>query len=115
MVTDLSYLETMSDKDMAFIEEMIQIFREQIDEYAKEMPLLLKNDDFVNLARMAHKAKTSVAVMGMTREAELLKSLEIKAAEGTDAHSYKDLIDTFIERSSLALAELDIYLKSNTP
>jgi HPt (histidine-containing phosphotransfer) domain-containing protein len=115
MVTDLSYLETMSDKDMAFIEEMINIFRDQIDEYSREMPLLLGKADFVNLARMAHKAKTSVAVMGMTRDAELLKRLEIKAADGIDTHSYKDLIDTFIERSSLALAELDIYLKSNKP
>ena len=33
MITDLNYLKTMSGGDSKFIQEMIELFREQIEEY----------------------------------------------------------------------------------
>lgn len=110
MITDLSYLQSMSGNDNKFIREMVDIFREQIGEYSSEMPRLLEASDFENLSKIAHKAKSSVAVMGMNSEAELLKELELKSHEGIDTQSYKGMIDRFIERSALALVELDDYL-----
>lgn len=112
MITDLSYLQSMSANDSDFIQEMVDIFREQIGEYSSEMPRLLDASDYKNLSRVAHKAKSSVAVMGMAAEAELLKELEIKSHDGIDTHSYKEMIDHFIERSALALNELDEYLSN---
>jgi len=112
MITDLSYLQSMSGNDTKFIQEMVDIFREQIGEYSSEMPRLLEASDFENLSKIAHKAKSSVAVMGMSTEAELLKDLEIKSHDAIDTHSYKEMIDRFIERSALALDELDTYLSN---
>jgi HPt (histidine-containing phosphotransfer) domain-containing protein len=113
MITDLSYLESMSDSDLKFIREMVEIFREQIGEYSSEMPRLLAAADYKNLSKVAHKAKSSLAVMGMNTEAELLKELEIKAHDGLETHLYKGMIDHFIERSALALDELDVYLSNH--
>ncbi|MEX2371398.1 MAG: Hpt domain-containing protein [Bacteroidales bacterium] len=90
---------------------MVDIFREQVDEFSIQMPELLAKSDYENLSRVAHKAKSSVAVMGMTKEAELLKKLEIDAKTGTDIAMFRDMIKTFIENSGLALEELDDYLK----
>lgn len=112
MITDLSYLQSMSGNDTKFIKEMVDIFREQIGEYSSEMPRLLEASDFENLSKIAHKAKSSVAVMGMSAEAELLKELETKSHEAIDTQSYKEMIDRFIERSALALDELDDYLSN---
>ncbi len=112
MITDLTYLESMSDNNGNFIVEMVSIFKDQIAEYKTQLPDLLAKSDYENLSKVAHKAKSSVAVMGMTREADLLMNLEIKAKNGVEVSSYKAMIETFIENSANALKELDEYLKN---
>ena len=111
MITDLSYLESMSGNNTDFIAEMVSIFRGQIDEYMVQLPALLEKSDFKNLSKVAHKAKSSVAIMGMTKEADLMKNLEIFAQNEIEVFKYKEWIDTFIKNSALALDELDAYLK----
>ena len=107
MITDLNYLKTMSGGDTKFIREMIDLFREQIDEYKELMPELLRNKDYDNLSKMAHKAKSSVAVMGMTYVADLLKDLEILSHEEKEVERYELMINDFLEQSQLALIELE--------
>ena len=112
MITDLSYLESMSGNDLKFIREMVDIFRDQIREYSSDMPRLLEKGDYLTLSKVAHKAKSSVAVMGMTAEADLLKDLEIKAHDGIEPGSYPGMVDQFLEKSQLALKELEDYLSN---
>ncbi len=107
MITDLNYLKTMSGGDSKFIREMISLFREQIEEYKSIMPELLQNKDYDGLSKIAHKAKSSVAVMGMTQVAELLKELEILTHDQKEVDRYKPLITNFLEQSELAITELE--------
>jgi len=106
MITDLSYLNEMSDGDKKFIQEMIDLFREQMDEYNKNMPDLLRKKDYLNLSRMAHKAKSSVAVMGMKKVANQLKELEILARSEEEVDRYETIVNEFLEQSKLAIEEL---------
>jgi len=107
MITDLNYLKTMSGGDAKFISEMIALFREQIEEYGKLMPELLEKKDYDGLSKMAHKAKSSVAIMGMSEVAEQLKELEIITNERKEVDRYEPLITHFLEQSELAIAELE--------
>jgi HPt (histidine-containing phosphotransfer) domain-containing protein len=107
MITDLNYLKTMSGGDSKFIREMIDLFREQIEEYKSIMPELLVNKDYNGLSKLAHKAKSSVAVMGMTQVADLLKELEILANEKNEVDRYDGMITHFLEQSELAIIELE--------
>ena len=107
MITDLNYLKTMSGGDSKFIREMIDLFREQIMEYKSIMPELLQNKDYDGLSKIAHKAKSSVAVMGMTKVADLLKELEILAHEQKDMERCESLVAHFLEQSELAINELE--------
>jgi HPt (histidine-containing phosphotransfer) domain-containing protein len=107
MITDLNYLKTMSGGDSKFINEMIALFREQIEEYSIIMPDLLQKKDYDGLSKIAHKAKSSVAIMGMSEVAELLKDLEIIAHEQKETERYGPLITHFLEQSKLAIAELE--------
>jgi HPt (histidine-containing phosphotransfer) domain-containing protein len=107
MITDLSYLVDMSSGDSNFIAEMVGLFREQVNEYGELMPRLLEDKAFKDLGKLAHKAKSSVAVMGMSQTADLLKELEILATEGKHPEKYEEMIDTFREHCRLALIELD--------
>ena len=109
MITDLNYLKTMSGGDSKFIREMIDLFREQIDEYKSIMPELLQNKDYDGLSKIAHKAKSSVAVMGMIQVSELLKELEVITQEGKEVERYESMINHFIEQSELAITELESY------
>ena len=107
MITDLNYLKTMSGGDSKFIGEMIDLFREQIEEYKSIMPDLLEKKDYDGLSKIAHKAKSSVAVMGMTEVAELLKELEILSHDEKDVGQYESMITNFLEQSKLAITELE--------
>ena len=101
----------MSSNDENFIKEMVDIFKEQILEYSAEMRDLLAKSDYENLSKVAHKAKSSVAVMGMEIEKEMLNTLEINAKKGVEVGSYKQLVDTFIENATKAITELDAQMK----
>lgn len=107
MITDLNYLKTMSGGDSKFIREMIDLFREQIEEYKVIMPELLQKKDYDGLSKIAHKAKSSVAVMGMSEVAELLKDLEIITHKEIEVERYEALIVHFLEQSELAITELE--------
>lgn len=97
----------MTGGDDKFIREMIELFREQIGEYKQFMPELLHKKDYDSLSKMAHKAKSSVAVMGMAQVADQLKELEVLAHKGEEADRYESLVNEFLEQSDLALKELD--------
>ena len=97
----------MSGGDEKFIREMIEIFKEQVVEYTEEMPKLLGQGDYDNLSKLAHKAKSSVAVMGMSDEADSLKELELLAKDGKETDTYAKYIDRFISNCKLALTELE--------
>ena len=113
MITDLSYLMSMSNENSDFINEMIDIFRELIEEYSTEMPELLEKAEYDNLSKLAHKAKSTVAVMGMSKEAELLNRLESKAKDGIEVETYENMVTTFIENSAEAIKELAGQMKKS--
>ena len=107
MITDLTYLKSLANDDESFIRDMINIFKEQIEEYKIQMPELLVNSDYNSLSKMAHKAKSSVAVMGMAAEAEKLKELEALARNSKETERYEEMVRHFLRKSGEAIAELD--------
>ncbi len=109
---DLAYLESMSMGSNELIIEMIQIFIDQLPEFTEGLADHLKSKDYKALGALAHKAKSSVAVMGMNSLADDLKTLEINTKAGTGADQYPTLVNRFIEQVTLTAAELTTYSKS---
>ncbi|RUT79579.1 Hpt domain-containing protein [Ancylomarina longa] len=75
-IIDLSYLKEMSGNDKSIIEEMIEIFIEQIPEFEEEISTHFELQDWNGLGAIAHKAKSSVRTMGMEYMGECLEKLE---------------------------------------
>lgn len=75
-ITDLSYLKEMSGNDKSIIEEMIEIFIEQIPEFTDEVSSNFDTRDWAGLGAIAHKAKSSVRTMGMEYIGDCLEQLE---------------------------------------
>ncbi len=106
MRTDLNYLKTMSGGDIELMSEMIDIFNQQVIELRNEMEELLRNKDYLTLGKVAHKAKTSVAIMGMNDLASELKKLEMDTRENKNLESYSGTIENFKIETEEAVKEL---------
>lgn len=102
----------MSGGNPELIAEMIDIFSSQVHEISFEMQKLLDEKEYELLGKLAHKAKTSVAIMGMNELSQDLKKLEVQAQELINIETYQSFIDNFKLETEEAVKEL-IYFKKN--
>jgi len=89
------------------IREIVEMFREQVVEFQNEMKTLLAEKKYHTLGLLAHKAKSSVAIMGMADLASMLKTFELQAKEGLEADKYESYIARFANETDGAVKELD--------
>jgi len=108
MEIDLSYLREMSGGNKELILEMISIFASQVKDFGVEMDQLLESGQYETLGKLAHKAKSSVSIMGLNDLAKSLKDLENSAAERKNIDSYGRIVDSFKKTTEEAIKELEI-------
>ena len=106
MITDLTYLKNITNDDPHLIREMINIFTRQIEEYTLEIREIYQDARWMDLSRLAHKAKSSLAIMGMNELSARMKELELLAGEGKEPGRYHEYIERFIRESNQAVKEL---------
>ncbi len=105
------YLNSVSGGDPDISREIITMFREQSVEIHTEMTLNYAKKNYPYLGQLAHKAKSSVAIMGMNELAAMLKSFELQAKEGSESDLYESYIVRFKSDTDAAVIELEDYLK----
>ncbi len=89
--------------------EIIDIFILQAIEIGNELQELNDKRDFEALGKLAHKAKSSVAIMGMNKLSEKLRELELLVNEGKNHSEYPMYIDLFKKECAEAIQELNNY------
>ena len=105
-IVNLTYLEDMSGGNKEVMKEMINIFISQVSEFAEEMKDLNNNKEYFKLGNLAHKAKSSISIMGMENLAKELKEFELLAKEKKDVAKYEEFINHFKQLCDLAIDEL---------
>ena len=108
----MEYLDSVSGGESGIIEEIAAIFKEQSVEIYNEMKSLLVSKNYTSLGLLAHKAKSSVAIMGMTSLAEMLKTFELRAREGKEPQLYEHYLERFKNETEGAILELDSMIKN---
>jgi HPt (histidine-containing phosphotransfer) domain-containing protein len=103
----MEYLDSVSGGDTGIIGELVQIFREQSVEIYNEMSSFLTSQDYKSVGLLAHKAKSSVAIMGMNDLADMLKTFELQAREAIEPQLYESYIKRFKNETQEAIKELD--------
>ena len=103
---DLNYLESISGGDPEIIQEMKDIFIAQVPEFIENLKKFLSEGKYIELGKEAHKAKSSVMVMGMEELARELKTLQLATIAGTNVESYPDFVRKFEEQCLGAVKEL---------
>jgi hypothetical protein len=107
------YIESVAGGDMEIIKELVNIFSSQIDEFSMEMRTLNEKVQYYQLGLLAHKAKSSVAIMGMEGLATMLKTFELEAKENRNTEKYAGYISRFESDTREALRELENYINSH--
>ena len=97
----------MTDGNPELIQEMIDIFTSQVQEYIGEMQNLFELKNWSGLSHLAHKAKAAVAIMGMAKLAEMLREFESNAKDQLHIDKYPEYIHRFTEDCNEACKELN--------
>jgi len=106
------YLQSVSGGDKTIIAELVELFRDQISEITSEMRTLLSKGDFPSLGLLAHKAKSSVAIMGMSDLASMLKTFELEGKDGKNRENYEGYINRYEKESNEAVSELNDFISN---
>ena len=106
------YLDSIASGDNELIREIVDMFTVQTAEIYLEMNALLEQKDYRALGLLAHKAKSSVAIMGMTDLATMLKTFELNAREGIGSNEYDDYVARFRKDTGEAIGELNHLINS---
>jgi len=106
------YLNSVTGGDPEISREIISMFREQSVEIHNELEINFSQKNYPYLGQLAHKAKSSVAIMGMSELAAMLKSFELQAKNGSESELYESYIVRFKSDTDAAVIELEDYLKN---
>jgi HPt (histidine-containing phosphotransfer) domain-containing protein len=101
------YLDSVSGGDPEIICEIVNLFKEQAVEILGEMRSFYNDGNFRSLGLLAHKAKSSVLILGMDDLATMLKTFELQAREEKEPHMYESYISRFKTETEAAIIELD--------
>jgi signal transduction histidine kinase/DNA-binding response OmpR family regulator len=111
--TSLNYIKSAAGNDQVLINEFIQIFLKQIPDFIADFQTNFSQKSFDKIAKLAHTAKSSVAMMGMNKLAEDVKKLEELSKEGENLVEIEKLICKFEQEVLKGREELENYLKQN--
>ncbi len=108
MKVNLTYLREMSAGNTDLVLEMIDIFTTQIAEIKVEMKQLYNEGEWVKLGKLAHKAKSSISIMGLNELAVDLKWLENDSKADCTTEKYPAILKRFNEETQIVIEELDV-------
>jgi HPt (histidine-containing phosphotransfer) domain-containing protein len=110
--TNLRYLKTITEGNTAIVREMIEMFTLQVPDFIKNMKTHYESKQYLALGKEAHKAKSSLQIMGMNELEKEMKAFQLKTIEGVDIESYPKYIALFETQCLAAVAELKAELAS---
>lgn len=110
--TDLNYLKTITEGNKEIVREMIEMFILQVPDFIKNLNSLYQSGQYLALGKEAHKAKSSLQIMGMTDLEKEMKRFQLKTIEGVDVESYPEHIRNFEIQCEAAIKELQAELAS---
>jgi len=110
--TDLSYLKEITGGESSIVIEMVEMFISQVDEFKENLTKYLADKNWVDLGKEAHKAKSSVLIVGMEDLGNNLKKLQLLTEEDKEIETYPDYVKMFMEQCDAAVEELKVELQN---
>lgn len=89
---DLSYLNQVFQGNKQMINQIITMFIKQVPEYIEEMQNCVVRSDFEALHPLAHKAKSSIAMLGLKDMENLVLEIEKNSKYKTNEDELPELV-----------------------
>ena len=105
-LTNLKYLQDITEGDSESIREIINLFIEQVPEFIGNLKKHLAEENYIALGNEAHKAKSSVMIMGMESLGRDLKILQLATISKTGMETYQQHVTRFETECLIAVEEL---------
>ena len=109
---DPAHLDSVTGGDEKFKKELIDVFIQQLPTLLVGLEKALQDKDYKQLSAIAHKTKSSVALMGIESLRANMAELEIKAKDGDDIELYKKIVTNFLTVSTDVLTEIETLKKT---
>ena len=109
---DPAHLDSVTGGDEKFKLELIDVFIQQLPTLLVNLEKALQDKDFKQLSAIAHKTKSSVALMGIESLRADMAELELKAKDGDDIELYRKIVTNFLSVSTDVLTEIETYKKN---
>lgn len=103
---DLSYINEVAMGNQAIRKELADLFVSQVADFNINFDKLYEAKDWSNLGKEAHKAKTSILILGLNDLSEVLQDLQHLAEKGEKTETYPKYISMFKEHCKAAIQEL---------
>ena len=108
--TNLNYLQTITEGDTDSMRELINLFIDQVPEFIGNLKKYLSEERYAELGNEAHKAKSSVMIMGMEDLGRDLKTLQLDTISGINKETYAEHVNRFETECLAAVEELNLAL-----
>ncbi len=105
---DLTYLNDITDGDVATKKQLIELFFTQADEIKQRFIIAELSDDTDEIGRTAHIAKSTTRVMGLNDIADRMEQLQRMAENKETPDQYPALIKFYLDNIPTAIEELKV-------
>ncbi len=105
---DLAYLNDITDGDVATQKQLIELFFTQADEIKQRFIVAELSDNFDEIGRTAHIAKSTTRVMGINDIADRMELLQRLAENKETPDEYPALIKYYLDNIPTAIEELKV-------
>ncbi len=109
---DLSYLQQVFQGNQEMIRQIISLFLQQVPEYISEMEACVERNDLHALHPLAHKAKSSISMLGIRSMEDIVLRIERNSKEHREMDQLPDLVGKVREECRVANQQLQQLLQS---
>jgi HPt (histidine-containing phosphotransfer) domain-containing protein len=103
---DLSYLNQIFQGNKEMVNNIIKLFLEQVPEYIEEMQECVDRNDLRSLHPLAHKAKSSVAMLGLKNMETSIIQIEQDSKHNRNLDTLPNLVGSVKCECDLVYAQL---------
>ncbi|MBX2917530.1 MAG: response regulator [Cyclobacteriaceae bacterium] len=107
-LVDLTYLKKMSNNNQDFINEIVDTFLESMPANIEEIKVNARTDNWEQVAKVVHKIKPTISLMGIHSLKDKIAKLEQEAKLNPGSANSKTLTDEVTSILTLAIKSLQL-------
>ena len=110
---DLSYLNQIFQGNKDMINDIIKLFLDQVPEYIGEMEDCVERNDLLRLHPIAHKAKSSIAMLGLKNMEINILQIEQDSKHNRNMEALPNLVNQVKDECDIVYDQLRTLLSTS--